>query len=199
MHFLLCILAATLAGTTFSLSLPLYPSILQLPSVSNGSLQAPTISNSTNTLLGTWPKPPFQVLISETKPHGILESTWMIINDYISVQDPSLKGAITGNISLLVELIDSYNPDDLIDNRRVLTSGLVSVRFPAVQAKNAKRMTNALAVELLGAAWQLEYARGPMGWASATIKTVRGKDDYKIVGFFSLWIRGENSIRRTSA
>lgn len=199
MHFLLYTLAATLAGTAASLSLPLYPSILRLPSISNGSLQALDPLNTINTLLGTWPKPPFHVLISETKTHGILESTWMIINNYLSVQDPSLKGAITGNISLLVELIDSYNPDDLIDNRRVLTSGLVSVRFPAVQARNAQRMTNALAVELLGAAWQLEYARGPMGWASATIKTVRGKGDYKVVGFFSLWISEKGPVKGTSA
>lgn len=194
MHFLPCIAAATLVGTTASLSLPLYSSILQLPSLSNGSLQELNPANSTNTLLEAWPKPPFHVLISETKTHGVIESTWMIIDDYLKVDDKSLKGAVTGNISLIVELIDSHKPDNLIDNRRVFTSGLVSVRFPAMQATNVQRMTNALAVELLGAAWELEYARGPMGWASATIKTIRSKDDYNVVGFFSLWIREESTV-----
>lgn len=200
MHFLFCIAVTTLVGTAASLSLPFQPSILQLPSISNGSLQAFNPSNSTNnTLFGAWPKLPFHVLISETEIHGVIESTWMIIDDYLEVHDQSLKGAVTGNISLIVELIDSHKPDNLIDNRFVFTSGLVSVRFPAVQANNAQRMTNALAVELLGAAWQLEYARGPMGWASAMIKTIRGNKDYNVVGFFSLWIRGKDRITGASA
>ncbi len=196
MLFLLCIAIASIAA---SLSLPLYPSILQLPSISNGSLQAPSSLNSTTTLLGTWPKPPFHVLISETKSHDVVESTWMIIDEYLRVSDESLKGAVTGNISNLVDYFESCKPDNLIDNRRVFNSGLVSVRFPTVQAENAQRMTNSLAMELLGAAWQLEYARGPMGWGSATIKTIRGKDKYSIVGFFSLWIREGHLISGTSA
>jgi len=122
----------------------------------------------------------------------------MIIDEYLDAGDKSFKGAITGNISVIVELIDSYKPDNLIDNTRVFTSGLVSVRFPTMQARNAQRMTNALAVELLGAAWQLEYARGPRGWNSATIKTIRSKSDYTIVGFFSLWIGGGDGNAKTS-
>lgn len=200
MHSLLftTTVAAALTRTVASLSLPFYPSILQLPSTLNGSLPALIPSNSTTSLLDSWPKLPFHVLISETKIGEITETTWMIIHEYLEAPDVSVKGEVISNISLIVDLVDSYEPDHLIDNRRVITSGLVSVRFPAVQARNAQRMTNGLAVELLGAAWQLQYARGPRGWKLATIKTVRGRNDQSVVGFFSLWIGEGGADTRTS-
>ncbi len=113
----------------------------------------------------------------------------MVIDRYLAPTTPdSHKGAVLGNISQIEKLIESWeNPNYYIDNKRVFTSGLVQARFPAVQTTNAQRITNALAVELLGAAWQLQYVHGPRGWSFATVEMVGGDGLRSTFGFFSLW------------
>ena len=113
----------------------------------------------------------------------------MIIDNYLEPKPNNLKGDVMGNLSNIETLIESWgNPNYYIDNKRIFDSGLVSVRFPAVQVRNSGRMTNGLAVKLLGAAWGLEYAFGPRGWQMAMIETIKGDGSTVVDGFFSLWI-----------
>lgn len=196
MHFLFLLATASI-GLVVSLSLPLDPLVLRLPSVANGSVSDQPVSITTNLTSGEWPDPSDQIEISEKKSRGVLiEATYMTIGEYQTPIAEIPKGLVPNNISLIIQLIDGYEPDNFIDNRRVFKSGLVSVRFPAVQtSNNVQRITNSIAVELLSATWQLQYAYqpyGPRGWDLAKVEAVRFRDGRAVgrsaVGFFSLWI-----------
>lgn len=185
-YFLLSTALAACASTATSLSLPFHFSSLQALPLSNHTFPTLTASNTTTDglLQDPWPKPPFNVEISRTS----YESTWLIINEYIEAGPGSLKGEVTRDLSLLIDQFETYHPDHFVDNRRVVTSGVVAVRFPAVRVRGSQRMTGALAVELLSTAWGLEYARGVRGWKAATVKTVKRGGGETVLGFFSLCI-----------
>ena len=190
----LAVLFCPILGLAASLSLPVNPPIVQFLSLPNESLSAHSLPNSTFNPLDRWPNSPFRSLITEKVTEGVIEKTYMVIDRYQPASPNPLKGAVMGNITLIEKLIDGWGkPDYYIDNRRMFTEGLVSVRFPTGQ------ITNWLAAELLGAAWGLEYAFGPRGWEFATIETVRDRGEHNVVGFFSLWIASDASSHRLSA
>ena len=188
MHFFI-LFASLLIKNVSSRSLPIVPSIVQFPSLSNDSFSIQFPPNSSDLPSNGWPKLPFRALVTEKKTSAGSEKTYMTIDYYLEPKPNNLKGDVIGNISNIETLIEGWgNPDYYVDNKRVFQSGLVFVRFPAVQARGAGRMTNGLAVQLLGAAWGLEYAFGPRGWQMAMIETVKVDGSLVVNGFFSLWI-----------
>ena len=177
--------------------LPPHRTVLELPSSLNNTLSHdgtanPSARNYNNTTssapLNDWPDLPFRFKVSEGPPGT---TTYILIDQYLAPSTPdSWKGAVLGNITNIEKLIESWEqPSYYIDNSRVFISGLVKVRFPAaVHFRNPVRITNALAVELLGAAWQMQYLYGPRGWSFASIETEDGEGVRNTVGFFSLWM-----------
>lgn len=191
MQSALLLTVSTLIALSASLSIA--PSLVDTSSGTR-RLLLPRSNGSTPiqpTPLEGWPQAPYRAQIAD--------DIYLVINQYLPQISSSLLPDVLTNISHITSTIEGEGkPSALVDNMQVFSSGhvkwpwsvqswgLVSLRFPAVLAKeNAAlpNITNEMAVQVLEATWKLEQKNGPRGFSFATVE-VGGKPWSK----FSLWI-----------
>ena len=106
----------------------------------------------------------------------------MIITSYNRPSEENLKGYVLHGLSTIEEEIEAeQQPSTFIDYERKFQSGIVTARFP--KAAGTSRITNDIAMKVLGAAWQLQYIYGPRGFSRAEVEV--GERTW---GYFSLKI-----------
>jgi len=169
------------------------PTCLSVPTSFTGVSSSPShphLPRSNGSMAQQWPSAPYRAHIAN--------NIYLIINNYMPPASSSLQTYILTNITAIeAQIGDAGNPTTRVDNSRVFSSGhvqyplsvvstgLVSARFPAVHATQnpaLPRITNALAVQVLAAVWGLEKEFGPRGFSFAMIE-VGGRPR----SYFSLW------------
>lgn len=179
-HLLYLISALLLTFACHAISLPPIQAI-QSPSSDKPFLVLPSANRTTTPLLTGWPTLPFHAHVAE--------DIYLVIESYHVPSDYNLRGYILGNLTKIEDrIIEEANPDGLVDNKRIFRSGLVSTRFPAVAVEKGDvatppRITNEMALQVLGAAWELQHVHGPRGFSYATVE-VGGRP----WSFFCLWV-----------